>query len=43
MLLMRVTELREEIDRVIESGVLRQSAVLRRILEYLGERLADKT
>ena len=34
---MRATELREEIDRVIGSGALHHSAVLRRILEYLGE------
>lgn len=31
------TTLREEIGRVLESGALHQSAVLRRILEYLGE------
>jgi hypothetical protein len=34
------TELREEIGRVFESGAL-HSAVLRRILEYLGEVAAD--
>ena len=34
---MRATELRDEIGRVMESGALHQSAVLRRILEYLGE------
>jgi hypothetical protein len=34
---MKATELREEIGRVLDSGALHQSAVLRRILEYLGE------
>jgi hypothetical protein len=37
------TELREEIDRVLESGTLQHSAVLRRILGYLGEAAAHGT
>jgi hypothetical protein len=38
---MNVTDLREEISHVLESGALQQSAVLRRILEYLGEAAAQ--
>jgi hypothetical protein len=34
-------ELREEIERVLESGALGESATLRRILKYLGEAAVD--
>src|SRR5215470_13134482 len=38
---MHTTDLRDEIDKVLESDTLRQSAALRRILEYLGEAAAE--
>jgi len=38
---MRSTDLRDEIEQVLESDALRQSAALRRILEYLGDAAAE--